>query len=152
MGWWGSPFGTTDDIPERRTHLQTGVFWQFGEVPALAAGRGLTQCVSGESFYRKELEEMTGGPTVHGVKIDCPALLIASEWNGEPAIIVGMGDAKVGSIPKLDAADLHDELLSVAPGGRATAKGRIEAGFEGGDYCVKLSLARPLRVLDPPRS
>lgn len=133
------------EIPDRRTILQKGFFWKADGVPALAATRGFNQEVVGESFHFTELQEATGGPTKYGVKIDCPALLIATQWRGEPCVRVAIGSTPAGSLPKEDAPAIHSELLSLTSDGRATCKGRIQAGFEGGHYSVKLSLARPLR-------
>lgn len=133
------------EIPDRRTILQNGFFWKAEGAPALAATRGFNQEVVGESFHFTELQEATGGPTKYGVKIDCPALLIATQWEGEPCVRVAIGSAPAGSIPQKDALAIHSEILSLTSEGRATCKGRVQAGFEGGDYSVKLSIARPLR-------
>lgn len=144
MGWLAKLFGSP--TPERRSSLEKGFHWQRTGLPALAAGRGYNQAVSGESFYRGALERMAGGRTVYGVTIHKAAELEASEYKGSPAVLVHIEGERVGSIPAGDAAALRRELLAIAPTGRASAKANITAGFEGGDYCVKLSLARPLKV------
>ena len=135
-----------DEKPDRRKDLKTGFFWKSEIMPALAAGRGLNQDVSGESFHRQELEELAGGPTKYGVTIDDAAILEAITHNRQPAVAVIFGNLRVGNIPREDAPDLHAELKHVSVDGRASVKGRIQAGFEGGDYQVKLSLSRPLKV------
>ena len=143
MGWISKLFGSK---PERRKEAQTGFYWQIDGVPALAAGKGWTQEVVGESFYRSTLENLTKGETTHGVLVSHPAELVAGEYDGSRAVFVHMAGKRVGSIPKADCNDLFAELLTVASGGRASAKGQISAGYEGADYCVKLSLARPLKA------
>jgi hypothetical protein len=143
MSWLSNLFGVK---AERRKETQSGFYWQVPGEPALVAGRGWTQDVAGESFYRDALRRLTKGSTVHGVLMSQTAKLVAEEYDGEPSVWVLIEGQRVGSIPKKDAAAVHAELAKVAPGGVATAKAQISAGFEGGDYCVKLSLARPLRV------
>jgi hypothetical protein len=146
MGWLSRLFGIKPEIPERRSSLQTGFYWQTAGLPALAATRGFNQNVVGESFYRDALCDLTGGQTQYGVKVHLAAQLTATAWKGAPAVQVSMGGRRVGSIPANEAGTIHAELSHVSPGGVATAKGKIEAGFEGGDFSVKLSILRPLCI------
>jgi hypothetical protein len=132
--------------PERRKAAETGFYWQTEGMPAVAAGRGWTQEVVGESFYRSALQKIAKGATRHGVMISKPAELIAGEYEGRPAVFVAIDGQRVGAIPKEVSADLHREIVALAPAGRVSAKGQISAGYEGADYCVKLSFARPLRI------
>jgi hypothetical protein len=132
--------------PERRKATETGFYWQIDGMPAVAAGRGWTQEVVGESFYRSALKKITKGATRHGVMISKPAELIAGEYEGRPAVFVAIDGQRVGAIPKDASADLHSEIIALAPAARVAAKAQVSAGYEGADYCVKLSLARPLRI------
>lgn len=143
MGWLQSLFGIK---PERRSAVTTGFFWQRRDIPAVAAGKGWTQQVVGESFYRAALERLSGGATIYGVTVSKAATLIVGEYEGKPAVYVEIDGELVGSIPKDAAEALHREILAIAPAGSVSVKGSISAGFEGGDYSVRLSLARPLRV------
>jgi hypothetical protein len=151
MGWLSKLFGfeqsfdEPEPLPERRKHSENGFFWRVEGLPALAAGRGFNQSVVGESFYHENLEALAGGATIHGVMIDQAALLVATEYEGKPAVAVMMAHKRVGSIPASEALTLHRELLALGAE-RASVKGRIESGFEGGNYCVKLSLSRPLKI------
>lgn len=131
---------------DRRKEAQTGFYWLRPGKPALAAGRGWTQEVVGESFYRSALEKVTKGGTTYGVLMHQVAEIIADEHEGRPAVFVAIDGKRVGAIPKQSSAEIHAELLAVAPSGSATVKGQVSAGYEGHDYCVKLSLARPLRL------
>jgi len=144
MGWLSKLLGF--DKPERRSDLKTGFFWRASDCPALAAGRGFNQQVVGESFYRDNLAKLAGGDTIHGVRIHTTAILSAAKWKDAPALHVHIGNLRVGSIPLTDTPDLHSELLAICPNGRVSTKARISHGFEGGDYSVSLSLARPLRL------
>jgi hypothetical protein len=157
MGWLAKLFGTGGQAKpppaaaapvqmDRRSALEREFHWERPGMPALATSRGYNQAVSGESFYREALERIAGGQTTYGVTIHKAAELQASKYEGNPAIQVHIDGERVGSIPAEDAAELWGELLALAVDGRATAKANITAGSEGGDYSVKLSLARPLRV------
>ncbi|MXO75007.1 hypothetical protein GRI40_07210 [Altererythrobacter aerius] len=132
--------------PDRRSAKQTGFFWQRAELPALAAGRGFNQDVVGESFHKAILKRITGGSTRFGVTVDKTAELVIGAFEGSPALFVFIEGQRVGSISRLESGELMAELLAVAPNGHATSKANVGAGYEGADYCVRLSLARPLRV------
>jgi hypothetical protein len=132
--------------PDRRKATETGFYWQIGGMPAVAAGRGWTQEVVGESFYRSALEKLTKGRTRQGVMISRPAELIAGEYKGQPAVFVAIEGQRVGSIPKDASAELHHEITALTSAGRVSAKAQISAGYQDADYCVKLSLARPLKL------
>ena len=132
--------------PDRHSAKQSGFFWQSAGLPALAAGRGWNQDVVGESFHKATLKRITGGSTRYGVTVDKAAELAIGTFEGSPALFVIIEGQRVGSISRLEASDLIHELSAIAPGGKATAKANISAGYEGADYCVRLSLARPLKA------
>ena len=144
MNWLATLFGIK---PDRRKKRATGFYWQSPNVPAVAAGRGWNQAVVGEYFYHATLERLTKGATRYGVLMSEAAELVAGEHEGSPAVFVYMGGERVGAIPKADSQPLHDEILAITERGRVSVKGQVSAGFEGGDYCVKLSLSRPLRTM-----
>ena len=142
MGWFARLLGIK---PDRRKLKQTGFFWGGDDRVALAAGRGWNQPVVGESFYRKAIQSIVGGPTVYGVGIDCVAEIRTSSFEGEPSLEIWIESRKVGSISKEDAPQMLDELAGLQTGQPITAKANISAGYEGGHYCVQLSLSRPLK-------
>lgn len=141
-----SSFRSEPDQPERRKDIKSGVFWRLPGHPAFRAGKGYNQDVVGESFYRSSLERLVGGATAQGVNVSKPVELRAGQYDGKPSIEVWIEGERCGSIPKNESQSLISEIdsLGVRSG---TAKGRISAGFEGGDYSVKLSLSRPLKLI-----
>lgn len=143
MGWLSNIFGVK---PERRKAAQTGFYWRVDSIPPVAPGRGWNQDIHGESYYRNTLENLASGATKYGVLISKPAVLEAGEYEGHPAVFVYIDGERVGAIPSVGTLDLHREILAISSVRKVSAKAQISAGFEGGDYCVKLSLARPLKV------
>ncbi|WP_156348480.1 hypothetical protein [Sphingomonas sp. Leaf23] len=136
--------GKQETLPDRRKLSLTGFYWQVSGVTALASSRGFSQKVVGESFYRAEIEEVVGGATTHGVTLAIAAVLSPAIYKGDPAIDVLLGGKKCGSIPKAEVPALLNELYEVSSSGIASAKARVRAGFEGGDYCIELNIKRPL--------
>jgi len=151
MGWLAKLFGgesrpSSEAQPMRRSAIETGFHWQRPGLPAVAAGRGFNQHVVGESFYREALERLAGGQTLHGVNVGKAAEIFVTDYNGAPAVGVAIDGERVGSIPAADVEAMCRELTSISASGRVSAKAQIVAGFEGGDYSVKISLARPLKL------
>lgn len=133
--------------PERHKDLRKGFYWNGADVTALAAGQGFNQIVVGESFYRDNLERLTGGPTQFGVDVSVAVTLREGVYEGRPTVEAYVGGLRCGSIPSADAdAILYEMQPLTALGKPLVAKGKISAGYVGGDYSVTLSLARPLKV------
>lgn len=132
--------------PERHSAKQAGFFWPRPDLPALAAGRGFNQDVVGESFHKATLRRITGGSTRYGASVDKTAELAVGTFEGSPVLFVSIEEKRVGSVSRKEADDLINELTEVARDGKATAKANVSAGYEGADYCVRLSLARPLKI------
>jgi hypothetical protein len=122
-----------------------GFFWKIAGTGALACVSDWNQEVMRESFRRDAIKRVAGG-TRRGVDVAKTAECVATKSRGRAAVQVVMDGTVVGWIPDGDAAEFHAELLAIAPSGHATAKGHISAGSDGAQYCVRLSLARPLRL------
>lgn len=155
MGFWkrllkalsSAPSNKRAVLPDRRKDLRQGFYWNEPGAVCLAAGRGFNQAVVGESFYRDDLELLTGGPTRYGVEISCAVELAEGSYEGRPSVNVLVSGVRCGSIPKADTEALIAELRAVKPeGSRVVTKGRVSAGYQGGDYSVAMSLARPLKA------
>ena len=132
--------------PERRKGIKSGTYWVEPNSVALAAGRGFNQAVSGESFYRDTLQKLTNGETQFGVNVYVAAELLGGEHEGKPTLQVLVDGQRCGTIPQGDLQSLLVEAKALREAGKPLlAKGRISAGYDGGDYSVALSLSRPLR-------
>jgi hypothetical protein len=162
MGFLEWLFGSSA-APEKAARLNQqygaeGCWWDHPEVIPLAAGRGFTVDVVGESQWQENISAICGGRCEQGYREQVPAQLVFEANSVDPNAVGVMIDSRpVGWIPAARAAEFRAAITSLDPERRAvTCKAKIVGGWDGGrgdvgHFGVKLSLAWPLRI-DPRHS
>ena len=139
MGFLKRLFGFREDVSPT-TH----------DTICIAAGRGFTFDIVGESQFQQTLSVLCGGKKYGGHKQETTAhLSFGSNLHDPNAIEVAINGKRVGWVPSSLASDLRREVAALNLNGTVACKAKIVGGWvdkDGeGHFGVKLSLSRPLK-------
>lgn len=117
----------------------------------VAAGRGFTFNIVGESQFQPALSKLCGGKKVGGHKREATAQLRFEQNTHDPnAIAVYIRSKQVGWIPAVLTQDLRREVIALNADQTVACKAMIMGGWKDedgeGHFGVKLSLSRPLKI------
>jgi len=129
-------------------------WWAEEGTVALAAGRGFTFNIVGESRYQKQLDRLCGGRCEEGHKKEVGArLTFENNPHDRNAIAVSIQGKQVGWVPSELAAEMRAQISEVSPKGVVTCKAKIVGGWDKddyqGSYGVKLSIPKPIKTYQP---
>lgn len=121
------------------------------EVIHVAAGRGFTFNIVGESQFQPALSILCGGKKLGGHKHEATAQLRFEANTHDPnAIGVYINGKQVGWIPAALTQDLRREVIALNADQTMACKAKIVGGWNDedgeGHFGVKLSLSRPLKI------
>ena len=139
MGFLNRLFGSSENqMPAER------------DVVHVAAGRGFTFDVVGESEFQRALSKICGGKKAGGHKHEATAhLRFAANPHDPNAIAVDIAGKQVGWIPSALTPEIRREIVAVSSTGNVACKAKIVGGWNEedseGHFGVKLSLSRPLK-------
>jgi len=153
-----APGGKPPTVPMRIDGGRAGCWWDHAEALPLAAGRGFTVDVVGESQWQAHIARVVGGKRDEGYKDEYVAQLAFDNNPHDANAVVVLIDAHpVGWIARGDAANVRNEINAINPEGLpVTCKAKIVGGWDRGDgdeghFGVKLSLSRPIKVVPRQR-
>jgi hypothetical protein len=120
----------------------------------LAAGRGFTFNIVGESQFQKGLSKICGGKTTVGHKLEATAhLTFAENAHDATAIAVQISGEQVGWMPSELSSEMRREITALSPNGSVTCRAKIVGGWRSdgdeGSFGVKLCLSVPLKKSKP---
>lgn len=140
-------------VPMRIDGDRAGCWWDHPDALPLAAGRGFTVEVVGESQWQDHIARVVGGKRDAGYRDEYVAQLAFDDNPHDANVVVVMIDARpVGWIARGDAGNVRSEINAINPAGLpVTCKAKIVGGWDRGDgdeghFGVKLSLSRPLKI------
>lgn len=140
-------------VPMRIDGARVGCWWDHPPALPLAAGRGFTVDVVGESQWQANIARVIGGKRDEGYSEEYVAQLAFDNSPRDANAVAVMFDAHpVGWIARGDAAAVRSEINAINPEGLpVTVKAKIVGGWDRGNgdegrFGVKLSLSRPIKV------